>query len=101
MYYRFYWILFIVLGLALPIYMAVQYWDESWKYSLLVIGPARLMITTHIAWLMNSALLVWGLKKGDRLMFGFYNVLRYYKLLTNIPKSHATIVIDRDGIYCM
>lgn len=63
---KFYWIFFIVLGLLLPIYVAVEYWDESFTNSFLIIGAARLLIATNISWLVNSALLVWGLKKGDK-----------------------------------
>ncbi|EFN78052.1 acyl-CoA Delta(11) desaturase [Harpegnathos saltator] len=63
---RFYWILFIVLGFLLPVRVPVMYWGESFVNSVLVIGVARLIITTHIAWLVNSALLVWGMKKGAR-----------------------------------
>lgn len=99
--YRFYWILFIVLGFALPVNVPVEYWGESWVNSLLVIGATRLVVTTHVAWLVNSALLVWGLKRGDRLMSAFYNILHYYRLLAYMPKSHTTVIIDRDGIHCM
>ncbi|XP_012062686.1 PREDICTED: acyl-CoA Delta(11) desaturase [Atta cephalotes] len=63
---KFYWILFIVLGFVLPIHAAVVYWDESYTNSFLIIGAARLLITTNISWLINSALLIWGLKKGSK-----------------------------------
>lgn len=63
---KFYWILFIVLGLLLPINVPMEYWGESLVNSFLIIGATRLMITTHISWLVNSALLVWGLKKGAK-----------------------------------
>lgn len=62
----FYWILFIIFGLLLPINAPLEYWDESMANSFLIIGAARLMITTHISWLVNSALLVWGLEKGAK-----------------------------------
>ncbi|XP_032666234.1 acyl-CoA Delta(11) desaturase-like [Odontomachus brunneus] len=63
---KFYHILFFVLGLLLPMYVPVTYWDESFWYTFFVIGATRLMITTHISWLVNSALSVWGLQKEDR-----------------------------------
>ncbi|XP_050457056.1 acyl-CoA Delta-9 desaturase [Cataglyphis hispanica] len=63
---KFYWILFIVFGLLLPIKVPMAYWDESIANSFLIIGATRLMITTHIAWLVNSALLIWGLEKGAK-----------------------------------
>jgi len=63
---KFYWIFFITLGFLLPVNVAVKYLGESYINSFLIIGAARLMITTNISWLVNSALLVWGLKKGDK-----------------------------------
>ncbi|XP_011637431.1 acyl-CoA Delta(11) desaturase [Pogonomyrmex barbatus] len=63
---KFYWILFILFGFLLPINIAIEYWNESTINSFLIIGAARLMITTNISWLVNSALLIWGLKKGDK-----------------------------------
>ncbi|CAL1689307.1 unnamed protein product [Lasius platythorax] len=63
---KLYWILFIVFGLLLPINAPVEYWGESLANSFLIIGAARLMITTNISWLVNSALLVWGLEKGAK-----------------------------------
>lgn len=63
---KLYWIFFIVFGLLLPINAPVEYWGESLANSFLIIGAARLMITTNIAWLVNSALLVWGLEKGAK-----------------------------------
>ncbi|XP_029664649.1 acyl-CoA Delta(11) desaturase [Formica exsecta] len=63
---KFYWILFIVFGLLLPMNVPIEYWNESMTYSFLIIGAARLMITTNIAWLVNSALLIWGLERGAK-----------------------------------
>ncbi|XP_070159131.1 acyl-CoA Delta-9 desaturase [Polyergus mexicanus] len=63
---KFYWILFIVFGLLLPTNVPIEYWNESIINSILIIGAGRLMITTHIAWLVNSALLIWGLEKGAK-----------------------------------
>ncbi|TGZ53154.1 acyl-CoA Delta-9 desaturase-like [Temnothorax longispinosus] len=62
---KFYWIFFL-LGLLVPVYVTIEYLDESYINSFLIIGAARLLITTNISWLVNSALLVWGLKKGDK-----------------------------------
>lgn len=63
---KFYWILFIVLGVLLPVNVATDYLDESYTNAFLIIGAARLVVTANISWLVNSALLVWGLKKGDK-----------------------------------
>ncbi|XP_012529365.1 acyl-CoA Delta(11) desaturase [Monomorium pharaonis] len=61
-----YYILFIVFGFLLPINVAIKYCDESYVNAFLIIGAARLLITTNISWLVNSALLVWGLKEGAK-----------------------------------
>ncbi|XP_020286514.1 acyl-CoA Delta(11) desaturase-like [Pseudomyrmex gracilis] len=63
---KLYWILFIIFGLLLPINIPIEFWDESLLNAFLIIGAARLTITTHFAWLLNSAVLVWGLTKEDR-----------------------------------
>ncbi|XP_011165662.3 acyl-CoA Delta(11) desaturase [Solenopsis invicta] len=63
---KLYYILFIVFGLLLPINLPIKYWDETFVNAFLIIGAARLLITTNISWLVNSALLVWGLKRGDK-----------------------------------
>jgi len=94
---RFYWI-FFVLGLIIPINISVEYWNESLLNSFLILGIVRLMITTNISWLVNSAKLIWGLKKEDKLISVFNSVSLLYKLFFKIPKSHATICIDADGI---
>ncbi|GAB1864918.1 Acyl-CoA Delta(11) desaturase [Camponotus japonicus] len=63
---KFYWVLFIVFGLLLPINVPMEYWGESLVNTFLIIGATRLMITTNISWLVNSALLVWGLERGAK-----------------------------------
>ncbi|KAJ8675171.1 hypothetical protein QAD02_010957 [Eretmocerus hayati] len=62
----FYWVVFIVFGLLLPINAPVEYWGDSIKNSIFIVGFFRLAVTAHISWLVNSALLVWGLKPGDK-----------------------------------
>jgi len=78
--------------------VAAIYLDESYTNAFLIIGAARLLITTNISWLVNSALLVWGLKKGDKLISVFDTFLFFYKLFFKMPRSHSTVLIDEDGI---
>lgn len=70
--YRFYWVLFII-SFLLTVNVPIHYWDESVLNAFFVIGAARFVITTNIVWLVNSALLIWGLKKGDRLDILFHS----------------------------
>lgn len=98
-FHRFYWI-FFMLGLLLSVYVPIKYWDESYTNSFLIIGATRLLITTNISWLVNSALLVWGLKKGDKLISIFHTFSLLYKLFFEMPKSHDTVLVDEDRIRC-
>ncbi|XP_014472089.1 PREDICTED: acyl-CoA desaturase [Dinoponera quadriceps] len=90
---KFYWILFIVLTFLLPIYVSVEYCGESFVNSVLVIGATRVMITTHIAWLVNSALLIWGLKKGDRFPVSDNNSV-FFVTQSYWPNYHYVIPWD-------
>ncbi|XP_001599579.1 acyl-CoA Delta(11) desaturase [Nasonia vitripennis] len=62
----FYWLLFPVVGLLLPINAPAEYWGESIKNTVFILGFFRLAVTTNFSWLVNSAMLVWGLKPGDK-----------------------------------
>lgn len=76
---RFYWIFFIVLTLLIPINIPVAYWNESLATSVLIMGATRLMITTNISWLVNSAMLLWGLKKGDKFPYDGNSIFFLWK----------------------
>ncbi|XP_014231255.1 acyl-CoA desaturase [Trichogramma pretiosum] len=62
----FYWPMFIVIGLLLPINAPAEYWGESIKNTVFILGFFRLAVTTNLSWLVNSAMLIWGLKPGDK-----------------------------------
>ncbi|XP_012276448.1 acyl-CoA Delta(11) desaturase [Orussus abietinus] len=63
---RFYWLMFIIVGLLLPINAPAEYWGESIANSVLILGFFRLAISLHMSWLVNSAMLIWGLSPGDK-----------------------------------
>ncbi|XP_066580889.1 acyl-CoA Delta-9 desaturase [Prorops nasuta] len=63
---KFYWILFIIFGLLLPVNTPAEYWGESLKTSIFILCFFRLAVTCNIAWLINSAMLVWGLEPGAK-----------------------------------
>ncbi|XP_076673235.1 acyl-CoA Delta-9 desaturase-like isoform X2 [Andrena cerasifolii] len=57
---EFYWLLFGIFGLLLPLNAPLEYWDESMALTVLITGILRFAITVNVSWLVNSALLVWG-----------------------------------------
>lgn len=57
---KFYWIMFVVFGLLLPLNAPLEYWDESLTNIVLITGILRFAITVNVAWMVNSGLLIWG-----------------------------------------
>ncbi|XP_033225619.1 acyl-CoA Delta(11) desaturase [Belonocnema kinseyi] len=62
----FYWILFPILGLLLPVNAPAEYWGESIMNSVFILGFLRLVVACQLSWMVNSAMLIWGLKPGDK-----------------------------------
>lgn len=60
---RFYWILYLVCFVLLPINAPLEYWDDTVQAALFVAFSLRYIIVINIAWLVNSAHLLWGLNK--------------------------------------
>lgn len=63
---RLYWIFFPFLGLLLPMNAPAEYWEESIMNSIFILGFLRLAVSYQISCLVNSAMLIWGLKPGDK-----------------------------------
>lgn len=63
---RFYWILYLVLFVLLPINAPLEYWDDTVHAALFVAFSLRYIIVINIAWLVNSAHFIWGLEKGKK-----------------------------------
>nr|CAD7267644.1 unnamed protein product [Timema shepardi] len=63
---RFYWLLMPVLCLLLPINAPVEYWGETIFNSFFVVGVLRYCVTLHLAWLVDSAVVVWGIDPEDK-----------------------------------
>ncbi|XP_034174559.2 acyl-CoA Delta-9 desaturase [Osmia lignaria lignaria] len=58
----FYWPMFIIFGLILPLNVPLEYWDESMAITILVTGLLRFAITVNVSWMVNSALLIWNIE---------------------------------------
>nr|CAD7460435.1 unnamed protein product [Timema tahoe] len=63
---RFYWLLMPVLCLLLPINAPVEYWGETIFNSFFVVGILRYCVTLHLTWLVDSAVVVWGIDPEDK-----------------------------------
>ncbi|XP_053980728.1 acyl-CoA Delta-12 desaturase [Hylaeus volcanicus] len=70
---KFYWLLFGIIGLLLPLNAPLEYWDESLPTIILTVGILRFAITTNMSWLVNSALMVWGVK-GSKIPLNNFTV---------------------------
>lgn len=96
---RFYWPLFIVVGLLLPINAPAEYWGDTISNSVFIIGFLRLAVLMNVSFLVNSAMHVWGLKQTDKLISVFDTYSLIFKVFIHRPRSHGTVAIDRDGFY--
>ncbi|XP_026752307.2 acyl-CoA Delta-9 desaturase isoform X2 [Galleria mellonella] len=62
----FYWVLYGILFILLPLNAPLEYWDDTVLSATFVIGFLRYGITIHATWLIESAISVWGLKPGEK-----------------------------------
>ncbi|XP_031846087.1 acyl-CoA Delta-9 desaturase isoform X1 [Nomia melanderi] len=58
--HKFYWIIFAIVGVLLPLNAPLEYWDESLGLTVLITGILRFAITLNVSWLVNSAMHIWG-----------------------------------------
>lgn len=63
---KFYWLLMPIVCILLPINAPMEYWGDSMMYAFCVTGLLRYALTCHLAWLVHSAVHIWGLKPGDK-----------------------------------
>ncbi|CAK9795431.1 Acyl-CoA Delta-9 desaturase [Anthophora quadrimaculata] len=63
---QFYWPMFLVFGIILPLNVPLAYWDESMTETILITGLLRFAITANVCWLVNSAWLIWNIK-GNKI----------------------------------
>lgn len=63
---RYFWVLMPIFGMLLPVNFPVEYWGESILVSAYVVGFFRYCLALHMSWLVNSAILIWGLDPKAR-----------------------------------
>lgn len=64
--YRFYWILYLIFFVLLPINAPLEYWDDSIQAALFVAFSLRYLIVLNVSWLITSAHFIWGLDKKHK-----------------------------------
>ncbi|CAH0714309.1 unnamed protein product, partial [Brenthis ino] len=63
---RFYWILYGVIFLLLPLNAPLEYWNDSVLSTVFLIGFVRYALVLHASWLVESGVCVWGLQEGEK-----------------------------------
>lgn len=63
---RFYWILYLIFFVLLPINAPLEYWDDSIQAALFVAFSLRYLIVLNVSWLVMSAHFIWGLDKKHK-----------------------------------
>lgn len=62
--FRWYWLLFVICQVLLPINSPLEYWGDSVPAALFVAFSFRYLVTLNIAWLVNSAHFIWALNSN-------------------------------------
>ncbi|XP_068632962.1 acyl-CoA Delta-9 desaturase isoform X2 [Battus philenor] len=63
---NFYWLLYGLLFLLLPLNAPLEYWNDTVLSTIFVIGFLRYALVLHAAWLVESGICIWGLKQGEK-----------------------------------
>ncbi|XP_044742389.1 acyl-CoA Delta-9 desaturase [Chrysoperla carnea] len=63
---KYFWVLFVFVACILPVNAPMEYWGDSTINSVFIAGILFHCIAYHMAWLVNSAILVWGLQPNDK-----------------------------------
>lgn len=88
---RFYWILYFVFFVLLPINAPLEYWNDSVQAAIFVAFSLRYLIVLNVAWLVNSAHFIWGLDK--RYKPSDSNMI-FLVTKTNWPQYHYLLPWD-------
>lgn len=70
---KFYWPIFIICGIILPLNAPLEYWDESMTETIMITGILRFAITMNVSSLIHSAPNVWGVA-GNKLPLKNFSV---------------------------
>ncbi|KAJ6638375.1 Acyl-CoA Delta-9 desaturase [Pseudolycoriella hygida] len=88
---RFYWILYFVFFVLLPINAPLEYWNDSVQAAIFVAFSLRYLIVLNATWLVNSSHFIWGLDK--RYKPSDSNMI-FLVTKTNWPQYHYLLPWD-------
>ncbi|XP_055379280.1 acyl-CoA Delta-9 desaturase [Condylostylus longicornis] len=63
---RFYWILYSILFVLLPINAPLEYWGDNVSAAIFVAFSLRYLIVLNVSWLINSGHFIWALDKNQK-----------------------------------
>ncbi|XP_025830435.1 acyl-CoA Delta(11) desaturase [Agrilus planipennis] len=63
---KFYWLIFIIVSIVLPLNTPIEYWNENFFCTLFVAGALRYGLTQNFAWFIHSGSRLWGLQKDEK-----------------------------------
>ena len=76
-----YWFVMPVVSILLPINIPVEYFGESVLVSIFIAGFLRIALSLHYAWLINSAIILWGLDPVNRYIIVIVSIKTYSMLV--------------------
>ncbi|KPI92673.1 Acyl-CoA desaturase 1 [Papilio xuthus] len=95
---NFYWLLYPVIFLLLPLNAPLEYWNDSVMSAVFVMGFLRYALVLHAAWLVESGFCIWGLKEHDK--YPSDSNLVFFLNQTFWPHYHYLIPCDyKSGEY--
>ncbi|XP_076288869.1 acyl-CoA Delta-9 desaturase-like [Lasioglossum baleicum] len=89
---HFYWLIFGVFGLLLPLNAPLEYWDETMGLTVLITGILRFAITVNVSWLVNSAVIIWGINESQ--LKAPPNMSTFFIRRNNWPTYHYQLPWD-------
>ncbi|XP_076643233.1 acyl-CoA Delta-9 desaturase [Halictus rubicundus] len=89
---HFYWLIFGIFGLLLPLNAPLEYWDESMGLTVMLTGILRFAITVNVSWLVNSALIVWNVEQNEFRSSPNWSI--FFIRRTNWPAYHYKLPWD-------
>lgn len=89
---HFYWLIFGVFGLLLPLNAPLEYWDESMGLTVMLTGILRFAITVNVSWLVNSALIIWDVTKKQST--SPFNLAIFFIRKSSWPSYHYLVPWD-------
>lgn len=69
----YYWAIYLIFAMLIPIAVPVFYWNETWWNSFLISFVSRYVITLHCTWFVNSTAHMFGAKPYNNTIMAVEN----------------------------